>query len=357
MRTRSLCTALACLGLLVAAPGCAKRGMDYAGATYAEEPGYAGDADSSVELTAAFGYDPLAVGGAAAAPAAPEPLADDYADYEEAEMAPTREVSMDSAGGGGGMGASLRGAFDRAGDRREQRRAEKSAKKESHSVAAGGPARDTGGEQAPPEVALEKPDDPGKVATGKDGESKSDEQETEDHGRQIIYTAAMVVAVHDVDEATENAEQLPRRFSGFVQQRRRGVIIMKIPAAKLQRAMEELAKFGIVQARQLQAQDVTAEYTDLESRIRVLRNTQVQLLKLLEEAKTVEETLRVRQALDQVTMELETALGRMRQLSESISFSTLTIQFAERRPQQRLPSSNDPFRWVDQLGVESTEWR
>src|SRR5690606_4265363 len=145
---------------------------------------------------------------------------------------------------------------------------------------------------------------------------KSDDK-PKDHGRQIIYTAAMIVAVYDVDGATELAESIPNKYGGFVQQRSRGLLVLKVPAADLRAVMDEFAGFGIVQARQLQAQDVTAEYTDLDSRIRVLKETQKQLLALLEKAKTVEETLRVRQALDQVTMELEVALGRMRQLSEA----------------------------------------
>ena len=64
----------------------------------------------------------------------------------------------------------------------------------------------------------------------------------------------------------------------------------------------------------------------------------------------------VRQALDKVTMELEQALGRLRMLENLIGFSTLTVYVDERGPQNDIPSSNDPFPWVDSLGVEATEW-
>ena len=64
---------------------------------------------------------------------------------------------------------------------------------------------------------------------------------------------------------------------------------------------------------------LTAEYVDLESRIKVLRETQTQLLDLLGKAKTVEEALHVRKALDQVTMELEgAALGSMDELVDRL---------------------------------------
>jgi len=176
------------------------------------------------------------------------------------------------------------------------------------------------------------------------------------HGRQIIYTADMHVSVFNVEDTMKKAEALPEALGGWVQARSEGHVQMKIPARRLREAMDEIARWGRVDRKSLQASDVTAEYVDLESRIRVLRSTQAQLLELLTRSKTVEETLNVRKALDQVTMELEVALGRMRQLESQIAFSTLTVDLVEQGPHLPNPSSNDPFPWVDMLGVEATEY-
>ncbi|MFV8752468.1 DUF4349 domain-containing protein [Nannocystaceae bacterium ST9] len=177
------------------------------------------------------------------------------------------------------------------------------------------------------------------------------------HGRQIIYTASLGIGVYDLARAMVAAEALPERYGGWIHMRTEGQLIMRLPADALRKAMDELGELGIVQTRSLQAEDVTAEYVDLESRIKVLKDTQAQLLALLEKAKTVEEALHVRRALDDVTLELEAALGRQRQLTNLISFSTLTVYLYELGPTQPIPSSNDPFPWVDELGVETTEWR
>ncbi|NVB39181.1 DUF4349 domain-containing protein [Pseudenhygromyxa sp. WMMC2535] len=186
--------------------------------------------------------------------------------------------------------------------------------------------------------------------------SEGDDQ-SPDHGRQIIYTAGQQISVYDLDAAMAIVEALPDRFGGWVHMRNASQVVLRVPATHLAEVMTLVAELGVVEARSLQAQDVTAEYVDLESRIRVLRDTQTQLLELLAKSKTVEEALHVRQALDQVTMELEVALGRMRQLGDLIAFSTLTVTLVERGPQDAIPTSNDPFRWVDELGVEATEWR
>ena len=100
-----------------------------------------------------------------------------------------------------------------------------------------------------------------------------------------------------------------------------------------------------------------ATLDDVESRIAALEKTHAQLLDLLGKARNVQEALEVRRSLDEIAMELEVLKGRMRKLQNMISFSTLTLSMVERGPHMPTPTSNDPFHWVDGLGVESTEWK
>ena len=176
-------------------------------------------------------------------------------------------------------------------------------------------------------------------------------------GRHIVYTASMTVSVFNLEDAMEKAEAIPETFGGYIQSMNEGALILRVPSKNLRKVMDELGGFGVVDSRSLQAADVTAEFTDVDSRIRALESTQTQLLALLTKARTVEEALKVRQALDNVNTELEVLKGRMRQLKNQISFSTLTVQLYERGPHMPTPSSNDPFPWVNNLGVESTEWK
>lgn len=225
----------------------------------------------------------------------------------------------------------------------------------ARSMFAAPPARDAKGkrneEAKPPEPAAVD----GQPGKGEPAIAADDEQP--DHGREIIYVAGMQISVYNLENAMNTVEALPETYGGWVHMRTQNQLVLRLPAIHLKPVMALLSKIGVVEARTLQAQDVTAEYVDLESRIKVLRDTQTQLLDLLGKAKTVEEALHVRRALDQVTMELEVALGRMRQLSDLIAYSTLTVTLIERGPQDSIPTSNDPFRWVDTLGVEATEWR
>lgn len=178
-----------------------------------------------------------------------------------------------------------------------------------------------------------------------------------DVGRHIIYTATMQISVFNLKDAMARAEAMPSKYGGYIQNMSGSYFVMRIPSGKLRGAMDEIAGLGVVDNRTLDAQDVTEEFLDIETRIAVLEGTQKQMLELLTKARTVEEALKVRQALDQITMELEVLKGRLRRLESLTEFSTLTLTLVERGPHTTTPSSNDPFPWVDQLGVEATEWK
>ncbi|MCA9635078.1 MAG: DUF4349 domain-containing protein [Myxococcales bacterium] len=314
LKTRTL---IAAILLALAAPGCAAKsyssGMS-APDVMAESADYGGgDADGVADY---YEMEEAAPSAPMAPPAEPSPAMD--MDFKRSERSASTGSSAGLAPAGSSVPERTRGPVNR-----EDAKPSKPAAKESGSSA-----------------------EPG----------KDESKEPEKVSRQIIYTAEMHLSVFKLDEAMARVEALALDVGGYVQQMREGFYVIRVPAARLRDVMNGVGGLGMVTQRSLQARDVTEEFVDLTTRIRVLRETQLQLIDLLKKAKTVEEALHVRQALDQVTMELEQALGRLRMLENLIGFSTLTVYLEERGPQNNIPSSNDPFPWVDGLGVEATEW-
>lgn len=284
------------------------------------------------------------MGCAKKAPSSYEDYYDDY-DYAEADgaaagapMEPMRTVSMDAE-------MEMAEPADMGRSSRRERRADRMEKKSG---------------AAPGAMAPESPPSPEPTAAGGDGgeaEPAVADDGAKDAARHIIYTATMQVSVFNLEDALTKAEALPERYGGYVQTMSGNYFVMRIPSAKLRPAMDELAALGVVDARTLDAQDVTEEFLDIETRIEVLEVTQKQMMELLTKARTVEEALMVRRSLDEITMELEVLKGRLRRLESLTSYSTLTFTLVERGPHTATPSSNDPFPWVDELGVEATEWK
>jgi hypothetical protein len=224
----------------------------------------------------------------------------------------------------------------------------RSKTKDARSELASPPADGARGAESTPDANQATPSDP---------EPAVEQPRIDADHRHIIYTAFMQVSVFNLPEAMAKAESLPEIYGGYIHSMSEGQLVLRIPSKNLRDAMGSLGEYGVIEQRTLQAQDVTAEYVDVESRIVALEETHVQMLALLGKAKTVEEALKVRMALDQITSELEVLKGRLRQLENLTSYSTLTLRMYERGPLSPTPSSDDPFPWVNALGVESTEWK
>ncbi|MGH1340163.1 MAG: DUF4349 domain-containing protein [Nannocystales bacterium] len=179
----------------------------------------------------------------------------------------------------------------------------------------------------------------------------------EDFARQVVYSGTMSLAVFDRSTAQTRIEALVTKAGGYVQSLHEERMVVRIPARKFRDIAQEIGALGRVEAQSFEAQDVTEDYYDLRTRIEVLQRTQAQLLTLLERARTVAEALEVRRALDTVTLELESALGKQRLLSSRVDLSALSLSLQPRLPDVDTPSTNDPFPWVDDISVEGTAWR
>jgi hypothetical protein len=108
-----------------------------------------------------------------------------------------------------------------------------------------------------------------------------------------------------------------------------GTIAVRVPAVSSSRALGDAAKLGEVKNRQIQTQDVTEEYVDLQARITNSQAHVKALLDLLARAKTVDEILQVQQVLAQAQQQLEELQGRLRYLDEHTSYSTITMTIYE----------------------------
>lgn len=179
----------------------------------------------------------------------------------------------------------------------------------------------------------------------------------EDFARQVVYYGAMSLAVYNQSKVQTRIEAMVRESGGYVQSLEGELMVVRIPAPKFRDMAEKIGGLGRIDGQSFTAEDVTEDYYALSTRIKVLESTQEQLLTLLERARTVSEALEVRRALDEVTLQLEAALGKQRLLSSEVSLSVLSLSLKQRLPDSDTPSTNDPFPWVDDISVEGTAWR
>lgn len=158
--------------------------------------------------------------------------------------------------------------------------------------------------------------------------------------RKIVYRASMSLAVKDVAAAAREVEALALRSGGYVAQSQlsqytgdqlRGTVVIRVPAEGFRSVLDELRQLAVrVINESSNAEDVTAEYTDLEARLRNLEAVERELQAMLTEVRQqpgakAEDILAVYRELAATREEIERIKGRMQYLSNLAALSTITV--------------------------------
>jgi hypothetical protein len=161
-------------------------------------------------------------------------------------------------------------------------------------------------------------------------------------GQKIISDAQMELQVEagQFQNAFAQALLIADRYGGYIvasnsqatgeeDSLKSGTVAIRIPSSTFDTALADAGKIGEVKNRQIQTQDVTEEYVDLQARITNSKSNVQAIQALMAKAKTVDEILQVQQVLTAAQQQLEQLLGRQRYLDEHTSYSTLTMTIYE----------------------------
>ncbi len=152
--------------------------------------------------------------------------------------------------------------------------------------------------------------------------------------RLVIKDAKLRLGTPHPARLVEAAPALARKYGGFVvKSETRGVggaaveaeIVLRVNAERLDAALAELRRFGEVLSESITGQDVTAEYVDVEARLKAKRVLEQRLLALASASTRVEDMLKVETELGRVRSEIEQLEGRSRYLQESARLSAIEV--------------------------------
>lgn len=173
-------------------------------------------------------------------------------------------------------------------------------------------------------------------------------------GRQpvLIFTAELTMATFEVAMMPAKLDELARELGGFVAQQTNASMTMRVPVARFREAITRIEKLGDIVQRNINAEDVSQEYFDLEVRIRSARAVRERLEGLLARAVKVEDAISVERELDRVVGEIERLEGRLKYLQDRAQYSTIKVGFAA-QPHEVVGKETFklPFPWLDQLGL------
>lgn len=108
-----------------------------------------------------------------------------------------------------------------------------------------------------------------------------------------------------------------------------GTITLRIPTDRYDDAVDRLDGLGERLSLAMNTQDVSAEFVDLEARLRHWEASEEFYLLLLTEAETTADAISIKNQLDNVQLTIEQIEGRLRYLEDRTSLSSLTVTMTE----------------------------
>jgi hypothetical protein len=152
---------------------------------------------------------------------------------------------------------------------------------------------------------------------------------------RIVKTAGITIVVPNGSfrERFAEASDVAERYGGFVEsattRERSGSITLRVEAGRFGDAMDDLRSLGDPQSVTVRGHDVTASYVDLEARLEIATARRDVLLDLMAQATTIEQTLRVQNALDDVQLRIEQIQGELTLLDDQTSMATIEATLRE----------------------------
>jgi hypothetical protein len=158
--------------------------------------------------------------------------------------------------------------------------------------------------------------------------------------RIVIQNADLAIVVSDVKGRMENIRVMAQQMGGFVVSSNLGQsytsdyvqvpeaqITIRVPAEKLDEALEQIKKDVIeVQNENRSGQDVTAEYVDLQSRLKNYESAEAQLEEIMDNATETEDVVNIFNQLAYYREQIELVKGQIKYYDEAAALSAISIR-------------------------------
>lgn len=179
--------------------------------------------------------------------------------------------------------------------------------------------------------------------------AKSAEQSTANSGsgvaatsveRIVIKNADLSIVVADVEGRMKAIQKMAEGMGGFVVSSNlyqsytsnyievpEAQIVIRVPSEKLEEALNQIKKDAVeVQTENISGQDVTAEYVDLQSRLKNYEAAEAQLNKILEKATDTTDVVNIFNQLVYYREQIEIVKGQIKYYDEAAALSAISAR-------------------------------
>jgi len=154
--------------------------------------------------------------------------------------------------------------------------------------------------------------------------------------RKVIQNASLSMVVSKAREAVDVIKGFAAKWNGFVEyaniyetndDRVAGSITIRVPSKNLEDVMRDIKGIAVkVTHENINAQDVTKQFVDLEARLRNLKAQEEQYLLILKRAEKIADILSVTQSLNGTRENIERLQAEMNYLSAQIEMASISVE-------------------------------
>lgn len=158
--------------------------------------------------------------------------------------------------------------------------------------------------------------------------------------RLVLKTASLSLVVADADRSLAEISRMAEEMDGWVVSSNayktaaasgvevtRASLTIRVPAQRLNEALDRIKAGAVsVESESVSGQDVTSEYTDLQSRLKNLEAAEAQLQNIMDSAVKTQDVLDVYNQLVSVREQIEVIKGQMKYYEESAAFSSINVE-------------------------------
>ncbi|AXG73641.1 DUF4349 domain-containing protein [Flavobacterium arcticum] len=166
--------------------------------------------------------------------------------------------------------------------------------------------------------------------------SSADYAEESAYDPKIIKNANLAFETNDLDATANTIQTAVKKYKAQVKsdseskssyQMSRNIVV-RIPSKHFENFIADIGTgVAYFDRKEISSQDVTAEYIDVEARIKAKKTLESRYLELLKKANKVSEMLEIEKELSSIREEIEAQQGRLNYMKNRVAMSTVNIEF------------------------------
>jgi hypothetical protein len=164
--------------------------------------------------------------------------------------------------------------------------------------------------------------------------------------RLRVFSATLELSVASVDRGRDEIMSLVNEAGGYVESSQADFLVVRVPAAEFDIALERIGSAGDILSRSVETADVTEQFADLEGRLEIARAARERLYELLERTSDSDEQVAILREIRRLTEEIEGIAGSLDSLGRLVEYSRITVWLYSRLTGEDYLLSEIPFPWI-----------